>query len=504
MSSDDNFFDYIKSSKSIFIDDLITHKNLSSNKDIKSNNIPQESYYCLRGNSPKKENEKFSLIKDELECEKEKNIDDFLTKDIINSINEINSEFNNNLSKNESIKEKLIQNETESYEDVGNNIKNNVSEIGKEIKSEVNLNINESSDFPIKNSLTRINEDEYINHENKYLNSNININNENKTNSWNFNISPSKIFNKDNQKSQQNNNEINYVNENNVHIKNDVNSEENNHLKFNIFKSQYNNINFDNKTNNIQSQNDYIKNNFINNNNKILNNFFEQKDLNVNQFYKTNENESKKDIKDNKLNINSINLKEGLHEINKEHSNIFNNNNNFNLHMNNNNFIYCNNYINIINPIHLNKSINYDSHDTTNNINVISFGKGQDNLNLNKESYLIKMFGRLGWICRICNNFNFKSRNICNRCQTIKAPKTKEEIKQNKEINQKIKKKIKEEKIREEKKREEKIKEKKADKLNWFCPKCQNINYYFRKFCNKCKIKRKKEFPSVYLEPNEK
>ena len=88
------------------------------------------------------------------------------------------------------------------------------------------------------------------------------------------------------------------------------------------------------------------------------------------------------------------------------------------------------------------------------------------------------MFGRFGWICRICNNFNFETRSICNRCKTIKVPKTKEEIN----------------KIR--KKKKNMIKE---NKKIWLCPNCENINYNFRKYCNRCEIERKNDFPSVYL-----
>ena len=96
------------------------------------------------------------------------------------------------------------------------------------------------------------------------------------------------------------------------------------------------------------------------------------------------------------------------------------------------------------------------------------------------------MFGRLGWICRQCNNFNFETRNKCNRCQAIKMPKTKEEINKKKEKNKKNKKKVKER------------------KTDWLCLNCQNLNYGFRKNCNRCKIERKEEYPSIYLEPNQK
>ena len=96
------------------------------------------------------------------------------------------------------------------------------------------------------------------------------------------------------------------------------------------------------------------------------------------------------------------------------------------------------------------------------------------------------MFGRLGWICKQCNNFNFETRNKCNRCFAVKNPKTIEEINKKKEDNKKNKKKAKER------------------KTDWLCLHCQNLNYGFRKNCNRCQIQRKDEFPSIYLEPNQK
>ena len=105
---------------------------------------------------------------------------------------------------------------------------------------------------------------------------------------------------------------------------------------------------------------------------------------------------------------------------------------------------------------------------------------------LNPEDYLVKMFGRIGWICRQCNNFNFETRNKCNRCQAIKMPKTIDEINKKKEKNKKNKKKVKER------------------KTDWLCLNCLNLNYGFRKICNRCKIERKEEYPSIFLEPNQK
>ena len=109
-----------------------------------------------------------------------------------------------------------------------------------------------------------------------------------------------------------------------------------------------------------------------------------------------------------------------------------------------------------------------------------------DERKLEPKDYLIKMFGRVGWICKQCNNFNFETRNKCNRCFAIKNPKTIEEINKKKEDNKKNKKKIKER------------------KTDWLCLNCQNLNYGFRKNCNRCQIQRKEEFPSIYLEPNQK
>ena len=514
MKSEDNFFEYFKFSNSIFKDDLITNKNLSSNKNTKCNNIQKDSDY-LGGNSQEKENEKCSIIKDELECENDKNINNFLTKDIINSINEINSEPNNNSSKNKSIKEISVQDETESsqqnreaQDDNGND---EDLKIEKNINNEfpVNLESYKFYDFFSKNNLTDTsNKKEPIINDNRYLNNNSNINNENdKNNCWNFNINPNKIFNMDTQKNQQNNEQSSKFNNNNIniHFKIDVNNVENSpfiknkettnskeifqqnemlklnsndikinndgyskkqeffednffHQKFD-FQNQNNYIKFDSSTYNKQSQNNYIKNSFINKDNKFVNNFLEQEDL-----Y-------------NKLDINRINLNADLNEVNQEQKNILNNTNNFNLYMNNK-IIYSNNCINLDNRIQQDKNINFSSYNTINN-NIISLGKEKNNLN--KKNYLITMFGKLGWICHHCNNFNFETRNICNRCKTIKTPKTTEEINEEKKIDKIMKKKMREKKV------------------DWFCPNCYNINYGFRKFCNRCKIERKKEFPSVIL-----
>ena len=514
MKSEGNFFDFTNSSKSNFKRDIITHKNLSLSENNNYNDIQQDSYY-LGLNSSENDNKKCSVIKDELEFDHDINIHKFLTKDIIDSINEINSEPHNNLSKDESIKEISVRDETESYEDENDssqnnsededdNINDNDLKIEKEIKNEFpfNFEANKSSDFLIKNNLTfSTNKSEHINNTNRYLSNNINIDKENKKiNCWDSNTRECKIFNLDNQENQQNNNVSYKLNIKNIHVEIDGNNLENNPIienkeitnlnsifqknkdrkinkeeffqnkeffdnnfinqKFNTIDNQNGYINFDNKNNNKQIQNNH-------------NNYFVPKDLNITYFNKIDKNDAKENIKDNELNIYNVNLNDESSEKNQKDSDVLDNDNNSSLYKNNK-FINYNNYINLIYPIHQNNNINFDSQEMKNNIN------------LNPNNYLITMFGKIGWICRLCDNFNFETRTICNRCKAIKAPKSKEEIRENEEIEKLIK------------------RNKKAKKSDWFCPNCQNINYYFRKNCNRCKIERKKEFPSFFLEHNQR
>ena len=88
------------------------------------------------------------------------------------------------------------------------------------------------------------------------------------------------------------------------------------------------------------------------------------------------------------------------------------------------------------------------------------------------KEYLLEMFGRLGWICNKCNNFNYETRNRCNRCSADKDPRSLIEIqKKNKE--------------KEEAQNKKKNKEQKVD---WVCSHCSNLNFGFRKLCNRCQM----------------
>ena len=88
------------------------------------------------------------------------------------------------------------------------------------------------------------------------------------------------------------------------------------------------------------------------------------------------------------------------------------------------------------------------------------------------DEYTVEMFGRRGWICQGCNNFNYESRKNCNRCKIPKKPLKKSLIMDNK--GNKI-----------------------LDSLintnhkdDWNCYNCGNVNYAFRLTCNRCQIKK--------------
>ena len=106
-----------------------------------------------------------------------------------------------------------------------------------------------------------------------------------------------------------------------------------------------------------------------------------------------------------------------------------------------------------------------------------------DNLNINddiaekkndsEDEYIFEKFGKRGWQCEKCNNFNFESRTKCNRCGIDKQPKSLQKIKEENELNNNG-----------EKKKKPLI-ERKGD---WQCPKCHNLNFAFRQSCNRCKL----------------
>ena len=85
-----------------------------------------------------------------------------------------------------------------------------------------------------------------------------------------------------------------------------------------------------------------------------------------------------------------------------------------------------------------------------------------------KDEFTIEMFGRRGWICEQCNNFNYDSRHKCNRCGIPKQPKVINSSLNLVNLN--------------------KGNENDSHKGDWCCKNCNNLNYAFRLVCNRCQM----------------
>ena len=142
-------------------------------------------------------------------------------------------------------------------------------------------------------------------------------------------------------------------------------------------------------------------------------------------------------------------------------------------------------------PSHLNDKIE-DVKKENKNSNIIPktsiipiFDPNIDNNKKNKDDeYLIEMFGKRGWICILCNNFNYETRIKCNRCGELKKPK--------KITNLKLKMK------------KQQTDENQSDNQNkdWVCSFCKNFNYSFRSVCNRCKIPENPQIVENYNPTN--
>lgn len=108
---------------------------------------------------------------------------------------------------------------------------------------------------------------------------------------------------------------------------------------------------------------------------------------------------------------------------------------------------------------------------------------------IEKKEYIVEMFGRRGWICSLCNNFNYETRNKCNRCGIVKKPKKIIDLKQKFESKE----------SKEIKERNDNNNNKDGD---WFCFNCRNLNYSFRNVCNRCKIPKVNQIMSNNIQKN--
>jgi hypothetical protein len=198
----------------------------------------------------------------------------------------------------------------------------------------------------------------------------------------------------------------------------------------------------------------YIKKsskNFVLKNKK---NLIDQNKINNNNIYNVNSTNNCVNKNNNNFFVNkSINFNNNL--MNKSNNNINYNINNFDLFIVNNKNMF-------------NSKINYNEFQAKiieeSLIRNKQVGSTKDTNEYILEDCLIFKYGKRGWVCKFCNNFNYEMRVKCNRCGIIKNPK------KMLKVNQKTE--------RDSKKRED-----------WICLKCSNLNYSFRTECNRCKLK---------------
>ena len=167
----------------------------------------------------------------------------------------------------------------------------------------------------------------------------------------------------------------------------------------------------------------------------------------------------------NNSNINTENLKDNFptnfSQLDIRNNILFNQNNNL---------------INNISKSNINTNSNIDMNINNKMAPKIKKNKKKKKKKIDNE-YTIEMFGRRGWICEGCNNFNYESRKKCNRCKIPKKPLKKTVIldnKGNKIIDNIMN---------------------TNHKDDWNCYNCGNVNYAFRLNCNRCQSKRE-NFPN--------
>ena len=147
-----------------------------------------------------------------------------------------------------------------------------------------------------------------------------------------------------------------------------------------------------------------------------------------------------------------------------------------------------NNQFNIINSLQNLSNQRFNS--INNGINFIPLFINNSN-NINTE-----MNGKKGWICHFCNNFNYENRTKCNRCRKNKSPKiNKSKIynNNNKNVNVNVENNNENKKnnstssfiVNNDKKSQKNFSERIGD---WICFSCKNLNFAFRKLCNRCQL----------------
>ena len=189
-------------------------------------------------------------------------------------------------------------------------------------------------------------------------------------------------------------------------------------------------------------------------------------------FYYSNEQNNSNSSKETNSNENSIDnnqINTNINLINEMQ--IQNNKNQYNL-----------SNINFQNKI--NKGNNQNQGKTINSMMIINNNIPifSQNNNSNKN---IEMFGKKGWICNFCNNFNYENRSKCNRCKIAKNNQKNKNLqkinfdKKNIQISNQTN------------QNDLLLKPKFSERVgDWFCFKCKNLNFSFRTFCNRCQLSK--------------
>ena len=240
--------------------------------------------------------------------------------------------------------------------------------------------------------------------------------------------------------------------------------------------------------------NEYLIKKYIDNYNEIniekSNNYIRKDSFNQNEQNNTNYDES---IEENQqiLNEISFNKNELTNNYNQIGNNDIYNQNNF-YQGNNNQQNITNNIFNNINFINTLQKPNFNSMNMINNNNFLRiFNNNNNNMNRNNNNNNqknIEMFGKKGWICVYCSNFNYEGRNKCNRCKNNKSPKNIYKQNSNNEINEKnLVKNNFSNSILHNNNKQKQFSERLGD---WICFNCKNLNFSFRKFCNRCQLSK--------------
>ena len=216
---------------------------------------------------------------------------------------------------------------------------------------------------------------------------------------------------------------------------------------------------------NIKIDNNIKNNNFINNDKDKKSNFI-YNNINGNDKNKTN-GSNKNLVVEEEEKINAFSKT----EINNNKLNSY-----FESNTKSNNNEFKNLIINIncpsFKPSNLKNKENKNIISESNIIsNKVENKNGKEN-ELAEDEYSIIMFGKKGWVCSLCNNFNYEARIKCNRCKSLKNPKkiVNKKRKINNELNL----------------------NNNEENNDWICSKCKNLNYSFRTVCNRCKV------PKIY------